>query len=101
MVKPRKLNNGKVVEYGFGFENGTYRGLDVISHSGAWAGFRSGILRFPAQKFSAMVISNVGSFDADSTLRAVADLYLGDQLKGSPPHPLVLLRLASRLSRTK
>src|SRR5467141_4033882 len=47
-----KLNNGKVLDYAKGLRLQDYRGLQTVSHGGAWGGYRAELLRFPEQHFS-------------------------------------------------
>src|SRR5467141_1683729 len=76
-----KLNNGKVLDYAKGLRLRDYRGLQTVSHGGAWGGYRAELLRFPEQHFSVACLCNVG--DAGPTRRAhqVADIYLGSSMK--------------------
>ncbi len=75
------LNSGKSSGYAFALNNGTYKGLRTVSHSGALAGYRAQLLRFPDQEFSVIILSNRS--DGDPTLKAyqVADVFLKDQFK--------------------
>jgi CubicO group peptidase (beta-lactamase class C family) len=73
------LNSGDTLDYAFGQAIGSYKGLRVLSHSGADAGFRSYLLRFPHQRVSVAVLSNLASFDPGRLARQVADFYLADQ----------------------
>ncbi len=51
---PGTLDNGTKIEYAWGLRVFSHRGLKVVEHGGAWAGFRAEILRFPEQRFSAI-----------------------------------------------
>jgi hypothetical protein len=75
------LNNGNETEYGFGLELSTYRGLPTVGHDGALFGYRTGILRFPQQRFTVVCLCNLSSADASSLVRAVADVYLEKNLQ--------------------
>ncbi|MGD8869408.1 MAG: serine hydrolase domain-containing protein [Gemmatimonadales bacterium] len=74
------LANGDTLDYAFGLEIGEYKGLPVVSHGGAWGGFRSHLLRFPQQKFSVVCLCNVANANPGRLTRQVADLYLADRL---------------------
>lgn len=76
-----KLNNGKTIAYAGGIIIGDYKGLKTVEHGGSDAGYRSDLLRFPEQKFSVIVLSNLGSSNPGGLARQVADLYLEDQFK--------------------
>ena len=78
------LLSGAKIDYGFGIEISTYRGLRTIAHSGGDAGYRSEVLWFPEQQLGIAVVSNLGSFNPDQAARAVAALYLGDKLAAEP-----------------
>jgi CubicO group peptidase (beta-lactamase class C family) len=78
------LNNGNETEYGFGLELSTYRGLPTVGHDGALFGYRTGILRFPQQRFTIVCLCNLSSADPDALVRAVADVYLEKSLHPEP-----------------
>ena len=50
MQAPARLTDGTVIDYADGLFVGKYRGLKTVDHSGADAGFRSYLLRFPEQR---------------------------------------------------
>ena len=74
------LNNGNETEYGFGLELSAYRGLPTVGHDGALFGYRTGILRFPDQRFTVVCLCNLSSADPGALMRAVADVYLEKSL---------------------
>ncbi len=73
------LNKGDTISYAMGQDIGKYKGLKIISHGGADAGYRSFLVRFPDQKFSVNVLSNLASFDPGGMAFKIADLYLSDK----------------------
>ena len=75
------LNDGEEISYAFGQSVGEYRGLETWSHSGSWAGFRTILLRFPAQRFGVVILSNVGGYNPTPVASAVADVYLDDLME--------------------
>ncbi len=79
VIKPGTLNSGEVLKYAFGLCTSQYRGLDIVSHSGGWAGYRSEMLRFPKQRFSVIFLSNLGSINPTKLAEKVADLYLAGE----------------------
>lgn len=85
MIVPGRMANGTSVDYGFGLIPGRYRGLATVAHGGAWAGYRSQLLRFPDQHFSVAVLCNRA--DAGPTLKAqkVAEIYLGPLMGQDEP----------------
>jgi len=85
MLQKGKLNSGKDQDYASGLSIGTYRGLPMVGHGGADAGYRSGMDRFPDQHFSAAILCNSAEADPGSLLHHVADIILADQFKQPPP----------------
>jgi CubicO group peptidase (beta-lactamase class C family) len=76
-----KLNDGKVLDYAKGLFRGDYRGLQTVSHGGAWGGYRAELMRFPDQHFSVACLCNVGNAGPTRRARQVADIYLGSLMK--------------------
>ena len=74
------LNDGEQIDYAFGLNIGEYRGLKTVGHSGSWRGFRSHLMRFPAQKFGVVILCNLDTFNPLGLAEKVADLYLVDVL---------------------
>lgn len=72
------LNSGEKTEYGFGFELGEYSGETYIGHSGAWLGFESYYMRFPARNLSVIVLLNLDYSEegVEGIAFAAAGLYL-------------------------
>lgn len=81
------LNNGDTIDYAFGQGIGKYKGLVNKSHGGADAGYRTFLARFPEQRFSVIVFSNLASFNTGSLAYKIADLYLADQYTQEPDAP--------------
>ena len=78
------LNSGKKINYAFGLVVTEYKGLKVVEHGGAWAGFRAAIVRFPEQKFSVICLANLDTMNPSGLCFKVADIYLADKLKEPP-----------------
>ena len=81
VLTPGKLNNGEELDYAFGLRIGDYKGLKMISHGGAFVGFRADMIRFPGQKFSVICLANLNRINPSQLARKVADVYLADQSK--------------------
>ena len=81
MTREGELNDGKKLGYGVGLVIDEYKRLKIISHGGAFVGYRAELLRFPEQKFTVAVFANRS--DADPTTKAfqVADIYLEQVFK--------------------
>jgi CubicO group peptidase (beta-lactamase class C family) len=88
MLERGKLNSGEQLDYAFGLQLGSYKGLPTVDHSGADAGYRSAMTRFPEQHFSAAVLCNAGGTDPSSLVRQVADIFLAKDLKAPEPGPV-------------
>ena len=80
------LKSGEAIPYAFGQVAGTYRGLETLSHTGSWAGFRSVLLRFPEEDFAVIILGNVSTMNPMGLARRIAELYLG-HLMADPEAP--------------
>jgi CubicO group peptidase (beta-lactamase class C family) len=76
MAEPGKLSNGKAIEYGMGLEPTMYRGLKVVDHGGALAGYRTEDMWFPSEHLSVVVLCNDAGANPSQLARSVADVYL-------------------------
>jgi CubicO group peptidase (beta-lactamase class C family) len=107
MLSTTSLNNGEKLNYAFGLGIGKYRGLQMISHGGGWAGYRSQLIRFPEQKFSVVCLANLGDINPTPLTLKIADIYLEDQFTekiekdaaGSPVKPKFVTLPQSDLKR--
>ena len=81
LLERGKLNNGEQIDYAFGLVIGTYRGLATVDHAGGDAGYRSDMIRFPDQHFTAECLCNTAAADPSQLNRKVADIYLGNEMK--------------------
>ncbi|MEX2114790.1 MAG: serine hydrolase domain-containing protein [Pirellulales bacterium] len=77
-----KLNDGQTLGYAFGLFVDEHRGLRRVQHGGAFAGFRTEMVRFPDQRLTVICLSNLGSVNPTALAGKVADLYLADRLQG-------------------
>lgn len=71
-----RLNDGTQLDYAFGLIHGRFRGQDIVSHGGAWGGYRAELLRFPAQHYAVAVLCNLASSDPSTLARGVAAVHL-------------------------
>jgi len=79
------LNNGDTINYGLGQSLMMYKGMKGAGHGGADAGYRTQITRFPDQRFSVIVFSNLASFNPSAMANKITDLYLADELPAEAP----------------
>jgi hypothetical protein len=75
------LNDGKQISYALGLEIVSYRGLPTVEHGGALFGYRTEMLRFPAQRFTVLCLCNLSSADPSGLASKVADIYLEKSLQ--------------------
>ncbi|HEU4508114.1 MAG TPA: serine hydrolase [Pyrinomonadaceae bacterium] len=74
------LNDGKKIDYAFGVIHGQYRGLPILYHDGAWAGFGSLVVYFPGQKFGIALLANSSSINVGDAAMKIADIYMEKEL---------------------
>ena len=77
------LADGTQIPYLLGLEEGTYRGLPIIEHSGGHFGYSAELLRFPQQHFTVACLCNVDQADPVTLAYSVADIYLKDRLQAA------------------
>jgi CubicO group peptidase (beta-lactamase class C family) len=75
------LNSGEELDYAFGLVISDYKGLKMVSHGGAFVGYRAEMIRFPEEKFSVICLANLSTVNPSRLCRQVADIYLADKLK--------------------
>ncbi len=80
-----RLNAGTPLDYAFGLQIGTYRGLDLIEHSGSTGGYRAVLTRFPKQRTSVAVLCNVSNAAPVTLAHQVADHLLRDSFTAPIP----------------
>jgi hypothetical protein len=85
LLTPGVLTGGKTIAYALGLELGAYRGLKIVEHGGSFVGFRTHILRFPAEDVSIAVLCNTSEADPERLSRRVADVVLGDRFTAPVP----------------
>jgi hypothetical protein len=56
-----RLTNGDTIEYALGLFVSDYRGLHRVEHSGATAGYRADVLRFPGRGLAVAVLCNAAN----------------------------------------
>ena len=80
-----KLNDGNQLSYAFGLNIGTYRGLDLVEHSGSTGGYRAVLSRFPKQHTSIAALCNVSTAAPTTLVHRVADYLLRDSFTAPVP----------------
>ncbi|MBV8194540.1 MAG: beta-lactamase family protein [Candidatus Dormibacteraeota bacterium] len=74
-----KLNDGTTLNYAFGLEILTYRGLPMVEHTGSTGGYRAAITRFPTLHTTVVSLCNATTADAAGMNHRVADVVLGSK----------------------
>lgn len=69
MEVPGVLRDGTPITYGGGLVMDQWRGITQVSHSGATAGYRAYLARWPDQRLSAALLCNAGDADATALVR--------------------------------
>ncbi|MDB4912766.1 MAG: hypothetical protein JWM95_410 [Gemmatimonadetes bacterium] len=86
MRTPGRLNDGSVVPYAFGILTGSYRGMPMITHSGAWASFATYTVYMPEQRLGIAVLANSDAIDAQRGVIDIANIYLDTATSHSSPN---------------
>lgn len=87
MLEDGTLNNGEKTTYGFGLGLGDVNGLPSVSHTGGWAGYRTVIMNFPAEKLSIILLGNIGEFNSYGGAVEVAGLFLKGKFTAAAATP--------------
>jgi D-alanyl-D-alanine carboxypeptidase len=82
-----KLNDGQYTHYGFGWYVDSMNNHLRIHHGGAVPGFRSDFERFPDYSLSVIVLTNVGSANAERIAQTIAGFFM-QELKPVPDKAL-------------
>lgn len=73
---PPALPGGAPTDYGFGWYVDNYRGERRWRHTGETSGFRNAIQRFPARRFTVIVLTNRSSGEPGTIADRIADRLL-------------------------
>jgi CubicO group peptidase (beta-lactamase class C family) len=71
-----RLNDGSDTGYGWGLALGRYRGVRAVGHSGADAGYRADVVRFPDHDLAIATFCNLSTTNPTDLTRQVADVLL-------------------------
>jgi CubicO group peptidase (beta-lactamase class C family) len=84
MWTPVKTTDGKSHPYGFGWQVHEEGGHKVLEHGGAWQGFMTAIVRYPDDKLTVIVLTNLAApgVDPRKIAKGVAALYLPELAPG-------------------
>jgi len=73
-----RLTSGREITYAAGLTVSSHRGIPEVSHTGATAGYRAFLARYPNQHLSVAVLCNAANA-SPSLGRRVAEVFLGSQ----------------------
>ena len=79
-----RLSDGMEIAYTAGLSKTTYRGVAVVSHGGAWAGYRAQLARVPAERVGVLITCN----RADAGTGNLSNRVLGALLTLEAPQPI-------------
>ncbi len=87
MQTPGTLADGRAIAngYGMGLFAGTYRGVPTVSHGGSLAGYRTHLLRLPAEKLTVVTLCNNATANAARLAQMVAELYVPVSMSAAAP----------------
>jgi CubicO group peptidase (beta-lactamase class C family) len=80
MLERGKLSTGEQLGMAFGLYLDAYRGLKTESFSGSDGAYRSNILRFPDQHFTAVCLCNLATTNPVDLTQKVAEVYLAHEM---------------------
>lgn len=81
------LNGGDTLGYALGIGVGRRRGLPVLSHDGADAGYRTSLTWFPTLDAGVIVLGNAAHFDANGIARQVAEAFFAGDMAPDTSRP--------------
>ncbi|HEY0035925.1 MAG TPA: serine hydrolase domain-containing protein [Longimicrobium sp.] len=91
MERQGVLEGGRRTEYALGLRVAPYRGLPEVSHSGATAGYRAYLTRFPAQDVSIALLCNRGDANPVALGQQLAAVFVGRHMRDPAAEPATAL----------
>jgi len=85
-----ELNDGTKLNYACGLIVGSYKGMQMIHHGGAWAGYRTHMVRFPERRLSVFVLGNLSSLDTWNLAGRVDLRFLDGEADSETKHETAL-----------
>ena len=91
MHRTGALRDGSPIVYAAGLRIADFQGVPSVTHTGATAGYRAFLGRYPDQGLSVAMLCNAANVPTGATGAAVARVYLGDALTPpAEPEPVAL-----------
>jgi len=75
------LNNGQALDYASGLGVRDHNGLKLVSHGGAFVGYRAEYIRVPEEKFSVILFANRADARPSQKAMQIVDLFLTSKYK--------------------
>jgi hypothetical protein len=91
MERQGLLESGRRIEYALGLRVAPHRGLPEVSHSGATAGYRAYLTRFPAQDVSVALLCNRGDANPVALGQQLAAVFVGRHMRDPAAEPAAAL----------
>ncbi|MGH8131454.1 MAG: serine hydrolase domain-containing protein [Steroidobacteraceae bacterium] len=73
---PALSNDGKAIDYGFGWRIESHNGHRRVRHGGSWVGFRTHVARCPEERFTVVILSNRADFYPEEYVERITGIYL-------------------------
>ncbi len=70
------LNNGEKIDYGYGWHLKTYKGEEIVYHTGSTQGFRNVIYRVPSKKFSIIILTNRNEGEPEKIADKIFEIFM-------------------------
>ena len=90
-----RLNNRRTITYALGLVVDEFRGVPEVNHTGATAGYRAYLARFPRQQLGVALLCNSGAVNPEVVGHQVAAVFLRDQLAPAPRQAAAAARLTA------
>ncbi|MDH5759180.1 MAG: beta-lactamase family protein [Gemmatimonadota bacterium] len=77
MLRQGKLNDGSTIIYAGGLQVGSFAGVPSVTHTGATAGYRAFLGRYPEQGLSVAMLCNASNINRGVSGGRIARIFLG------------------------
>jgi len=94
-----RLNDGRRIAYAAGLFIEDWKGLREVSHSGATAGYRAWLGRYPDQGLSVAILCNTATANTTDLGHRIAEVYLGSAIPKALPDSPVNIDLSALESK--
>ncbi len=89
------LNNGDTLNYTYGFYTRSYKGIELVEHSGGVPGFRNQFMVFPEENTMIVVMCNNESISSRTLATGIADILFVEQLMDDAPKHRIALEFSA------